>query len=114
MFSQRDFFKTVFAGGDDEVEAQAQLKKNEIDDWKGKVVVENAHFYVNTKPKHSLQTDKYKGILEGGEGKKIGFMLGSKQLKHLTRRQIGATKGAPIPPVNNLKEERWIMDEWAH
>jgi len=54
MFSQRDFFKTVFAGGDDEVEAQAQLKKNEIDDWKGKVVVENAHFYVNTKPKHSL------------------------------------------------------------
>lgn len=38
-FSQRDFFKTVFAGGDDVLAELAQLKAKEIEEWRSKVVV---------------------------------------------------------------------------
>lgn len=33
-FGDRDFFKTVFAGGDDVLAELAQLKQKEIDDWR--------------------------------------------------------------------------------
>lgn len=59
------------------------MKKDEQQDWKDKVVVDNAHFFVNTKPKNSQQTDKYKGITNGDETKKLGFQLGAKKLKNL-------------------------------
>ena len=49
-FSDAKFFNTVFIGGDDMVAEELADKKREVEEWKKKVVVENEHFFVNTKP----------------------------------------------------------------
>ena len=63
-FSGRDYFKTVFSGGDDVVNEMKALRQAEIDEWRSKLVVEKPNFTVNLRPKHSQQTDKYRDVLE--------------------------------------------------
>ena len=48
-FSDASYFKTVFISGDDMVKEMAEQKQKEIDDFNKKVVVDNKHFFVNTR-----------------------------------------------------------------
>ena len=64
-FSEKDYFNTVFLGGDDVIKEMEEAKKAEYDIWKSKLVVDNAHFKVNTRPVRKMQqSDKRRGLLE--------------------------------------------------
>ena len=52
-FSQPGYFKTVFISGEDMVKEMQEQKQKEIDDFNKKVVVENKHFFVNTRVQKS-------------------------------------------------------------
>ena len=108
-FSDNNFFKTVFVSGDDMVAEEKALKAKEHADWEKRIIVESKNFAVNTKPLHSQQVDKHKGLREA-QIKKIGLRLGQKKLQHLQNRQIAATKGAPLPPVSALSKEQYVDD----
>ena len=62
-FSDPSYFKTVFISGDDMVKEMAELKQKEIDDFEKKVVVENKHFFVNTRVQKSHQLVKKNSLL---------------------------------------------------
>jgi len=64
-FGNKEYFNTVFLGGDDVIAEMEEAKKAELDWWKSKLVVDNPHFKVNTRPnKRMQQIDKKRGILE--------------------------------------------------
>uniref|UniRef100_A0A7S3KUT2 Uncharacterized protein n=1 Tax=Euplotes crassus TaxID=5936 RepID=A0A7S3KUT2_EUPCR len=71
-FSKKDYFNTVFLGGDDVIAEMEEAKRAEHEKWKSKLVVANPHFKVNTRPNKKMQQmDKRRGILEDPP-KKIG------------------------------------------
>lgn len=72
-FSNKEYFNTVFLGGDDVIAEMEEAKRAEHDKWRSKLVVENPHFKVNTRPNKKMQQmDKRRGILEDAP-KKIGI-----------------------------------------
>lgn len=111
-FSDAKFFNTVFIGGDDMVAEELADKKREVEEWKKKVVVENEHFFVNTKPNETHQKDKYHSMRQDPIVK-IGLRLGAEKMKHLSERQIKATKGTPNAPIAMFAQEEWKMNETA-
>lgn len=74
-FSHPKYFKTVHLGGDDVLKEMEEAKKAEHDAWKKKLVVDNAHFKVNTREvKKIQQLDKHKGLREDPV-RKVGLRL---------------------------------------
>mmetsp|Transcript_34263 Transcript_34263/g.33865 ORF Transcript_34263/g.33865 Transcript_34263/m.33865 type:complete len:201 (-) Transcript_34263:91-693(-) len=71
-FSSKDYFNTVFLGGDDVIAEMEQSKKAEHEKWKSKLVVDNPHFNVNTRPKKRIQQIEKKGGILEDPPKKIG------------------------------------------
>ena len=67
------------------VKEMMELKQKEKDDFAKKVVVENEHFFVNTRVASSHQIDKHNSIRQDAI-KKVGLRLGQKKLKELTAR----------------------------
>lgn len=88
------------------VAEEQALKRNEIDIWNKKMIVDNKHFRVNTKPLESQQTEKYRGLREESV-KKIGLRLATTRVNELVSRQVLATKTVSNPPIsaNSLCEE---------
>ena len=62
MFSDRNYFKSVFISGDDMVKEEAEQRQREIDEINKKVVVESKVFKVNTIVNESNNVDKYREI----------------------------------------------------
>ena len=62
MFSDRNYFKSVFISGDDMVKEEAEQRQREIDEFNKKVVVESKVFKVNTIVNESNNVDKYREI----------------------------------------------------
>lgn len=71
-FAHPSTFNTVFISGDDMVKQEAEDRQAEKQHWQDRVVVQNPHFFVNTRVNKSHQMDKYKSIREGDVNKK-GF-----------------------------------------
>lgn len=63
-FSRPDYFKTVFTClGDDAEKEELERKQKEIDDFSGKVVVDNTHFTVYTREKvKASQVDRLQNL----------------------------------------------------
>lgn len=62
MFSDRNYFKSVFISGDDMVKEEAEQRQREIEEFNKKVVVESKVFKVNTIVNESNNVDKYREI----------------------------------------------------
>lgn len=87
-FSEKDYFNTVFLGGDDVIKEMEEAKKAELEVWKSKLVVDNAHFKVNTRPVRKMQqSDKRRGLLED-PAKKIGIRGPTSILKRMAAKNI--------------------------
>ena len=84
-FSHPDYFNTVFASGDSVTQEEQERRQKEHADFERKVVVDNKHFYVNTKPHKLNQQDKYRGMLHG-QVTKVGLRIGSRRLTQLAGR----------------------------
>lgn len=70
------------------VKEEQELRQKQVDDFNKKVVVENTHFFVNTKMgNHRSSNEKYLGIRQD-ETKKVGLRFGKKRLLELTAKQI--------------------------
>lgn len=68
------------------------IQQKELETWKGKLVVDNPHFTVNTiQHKKPGQVEKHRNLLED-EPKKIGLRLSNSRLKQIAERQIMVTK----------------------
>ena len=67
------------------VKEMMELKQKEKDDFEKKVVVDNQHFFVNTRVAHSHQINKHNSIRQDPINK-VGLRLGQKRLKELTAR----------------------------
>ena len=105
MFSDRNYFKSVFISGDDMVKEEAEQRQREIDEFNKKVVVENKVFKVNTIVSESNNVDKYREIRQDPV-KKVGLRLSSKKLKHLVKRQLqSVSKEAPASPISAFSYE---------
>ena len=81
------------------VAEEQALKRSEMDVWNRKLVVDNKHFRVNTKPVESQQTEKYRGLREESV-KKIGLRLATSRVNELVQRQVLATKIVSNPPIS--------------
>lgn len=108
-FSDASYFKTVFISGDDMVKEMAEQKQKEIDDFNKKVVVDNKHFYVNTRVQQTHQMSKKNSMLQD-QAAKIGLRLGQKRLRELTARQVMASKELTNPPVSVFSTEQFKMN----
>lgn len=87
-FSKKDYFNTVFLGGDDVIKEMEEAQKKELDQWRSKLVVDNPHFKVNTRPvKKMQQMDKTRGILED-QPKKIGIRGPRNKLRTMAAKNI--------------------------
>jgi hypothetical protein len=101
-FGPKESFNTVFLGGDDIIREMEEAKKAEYDTWKSKIVVDNTHFKVNTRPVHKMQQmDKRRGLLEDPP-KKLGITGGSKRFKTLAAKNI-----VSCPYTSIFKEEKF-------
>merc|ERR1711862_481875 len=82
-----------------------EKQKEEKAEWAKKMIVDNAHFSVNTHGVGTYQLDKYKGLLNDPENiKKKGLILGKKYLKDSTL-DMGASI-VPFPISLNAYEDK--------
>jgi hypothetical protein len=87
-FSKKEYFNTVFLGGDDVIKEMEEAQKQDLDKWRSKLVVDNPHFKVNTRPvKKTEQLDKTRGILED-KPKKIGIRGPRNRLRTMAAKNI--------------------------
>lgn len=101
-FSEKEYFNTVFLGGDDVIKEMEEAKKAEYDQWKSKLVVDNPHFKVNTRPVRKMQQmDKRRGVLEDPP-KKLGIRGHSNRLKAMAAKNI-----VPCPYTSVFMDERY-------
>lgn len=101
-FGNKETFNTVFLGGDDVIKEMEEAKKAELDEWKSKIVVDNTHFHVNTRPVRKMQQmDKRRGLLED-PAKKIGIRGPSNRLKAMAAKNI-----VSCPYTSVFMEERY-------
>ena len=107
-FSEREFFNTVFNSGEGLEKEMEEARKQELADWKAKVVVGNPHFKVDTLTiKKPSQLDKKEGILRD-EPKKLGLRLSNSRLKEIAARQIMITKTVECPPSTMFADEAFV------
>jgi len=101
-FSNKEYFNTVFLGGDDVIAEMEEAKRADLDQWRSKLVVDNTHFKVNTRPNQKMQQmDKRRGILED-KPKKLGITGGSNRLKAMAAKNIVA-----CPYTSVFMEEKY-------
>ena len=116
-FSEKDYFNTVFLGGDDVIQEMEEARKAEHEVWRNKLIVDNPHFKVNTRPVRKMQqSDKKKGLLEDPP-KKIGIRGPASRLKVMAAKNIVAFPYTsifmnekykdPVDPLGDMK----IKDE---
>ena len=101
-FGKKESFNTVFLGGDDVIKEMEEAKKAELDEWRRKLVVDNPHFEVNTRPVRKMQQmDKRRGILEDPP-KKLGIRGPSKRFKTIAAKNI-----VPCPYTSVFMDEKY-------
>ena len=101
-FSNKEYFNTVFLGGDDVIKEMEEAKKAEHEVWKSKLIVENSHFKVNTRPERKMQQyDKIRGLLEDPPNK-IGIRGPVSRLKAMAAKNI-----VPCPYTSVFMNEKY-------
>jgi len=88
------------------VEKERQLKeakKAAEEEWKSKVIVDNAYFYTSLCTDKNSQLDKIKSIREG-DAKKRGLIMKDSRLKTTT---LGTTKTIQENPISMYLVEEW-------
>jgi len=87
-----------------EKERQIQEAKKRVEeDWKKKLIVDNAYFYTSTCVGKNSQLDKIKNIREG-DAKKLGLILNDRKLK---KTSLGTTKTIDSNPICMYLQEEW-------